>query len=518
MKIINTVDEFLTETKLREGVNVIYGAGWAGSMLCEFMKSEGMPVAAFAVTKKREEQTVGLADVYSLDEILGGKQQRPNINIILAIGELYRAEMERELEERKISSYYEISEAMQCEIYMRMIETRAENAEAIEKIPLQMTVGYLSRDYPHSWYTQERMILNKIDGVSYTAIPWETSKIVYEGTRYEKDISAYRDIMNVCYCPDKYIPDVDIIHTINDVCNINKPWCSSFETTIPRMWPVTEEDVEYYLQFVDYMKRPSCKALYAFCQNAYEIQRHTLMSYISSDDVELLMKKTKVLHPPQEVLITKEEFEKKHAGQEIHFIFVGKDFFTKGGREMVQALSKFEDKYKFKLTLISSLGYKDTFTGTSYEEMLRCKAIIEEKNWIDYYPYLPNKEVLEKCKEATVGLLPSVAETYGFAVLEMQAAGCPVVTTNIRAFPEINNEECGWMCRLPLNALGYCIQCSSMNWSLVLEKELERCFQDIFEYPESIREKGEKALVRIEKMHNPYEYQNELRKCLAEGN
>lgn len=224
------------------------------------------------------------------------------------------------------------------------------------------------------------------------------------------------------------------------------------------------------------------------------------------------MNKTKVLHPPQNILITEEEFRKKQNAQEIHFLFIGRDFFIKGGREMLEVLAEFEGKYCFDLTLISSLQYGDYFTKTSYEEMCRCKRIIQEKPWIHYYESLPNEEVLAKCKDATVGLLPSLADTYGYAVLEMQAAGCPVITTNVRAFPETNNEECGWICRLPVDELGICMEQDAEIWSEILRKELRRCFQEIFDAPEKVCEKGMKALERIRRMHDPYKYQKELRK------
>lgn len=57
-------------------------------------------------------------------------------------------------------------------------------------------------------------------------------------------------------------------------------------------------------------------------------------------------------------------------------------------------------------------------------------------------------------QKSHVGLLPSWSDTYGYSVLEMQAAGVPVITTNIRALPEINSEEVGWMINLPLSNTG----------------------------------------------------------------
>jgi glycosyltransferase involved in cell wall biosynthesis len=173
---------------------------------------------------------------------------------------------------------------------------------------------------------------------------------------------------------------------------------------------------------------------------------------------------------------------------------------------MIDALSKYEGRYDFKLILISSMLYNDFFTRTPYEEMVKYKKMIMDKPWIEYYESLPNEEVLEKCRQVDVGLMPSLGDTYGYAVLEMQAAGLPVVTTNIRAFPELNNDECGWICNVPVNDLGMCIERNMPKLYSILEGELERVFDDIFANPEQIKYKGEKAWDRIKRMHDPDEY------------
>lgn len=70
-----------------------------------------------------------------------------------------------------------------------------------------------------------------------------------------------------------------------------------------------------------------------------------------------------------------------------------------------------------------------------------------------HHTSLSNDAVLEMIKTSDVGLLPTWQETYGFSVLEMQACGCPVITTNVRALPEINPENAGWLIRCPLNSM-----------------------------------------------------------------
>ena len=88
------------------------------------------------------------------------------------------------------------------------------------------------------------------------------------------------------------------------------------------------------------------------------------------------------------------------------------------------------------------------------------------------------------------------------------------MTTNVRAFPEINNEKCGWICRIPVDEFGVCAEKRKSVWSEILENELEKCFQDIFEYPDTVKIKGGAALERIKEMHDPDKYQRELKKNL----
>ncbi len=457
------------------------------------MKENGVLIKAFVVTRSEREESSQDIPVYSLDEIFNSNGLKvDNVNVILAVTDLNKPLMKTELEKRNISSYLELSEALLYEIARKNRQLDAEIAE-MEKKPKenQTMIGYLFPGYLDANYAEKRLIIDKINDVTYIKMPKETVQIPCIGTHYENDINSHKMLTEACYSPYKYFPEVNLIHTFNMVCSSDRPWCAFFETSMPRICPQTEAENKYYQQLLDYMEKPSCRALYALSENAYVIQKHTIEKHISGLRAEMLMRKIKVLHPPQKILISEAEFDKKHDISKIHFIFIGSSFFFKGGREVVQVLSEFKDKYDFKLTLISSMGYNDYFTHVSYEEMLEYKKLIKEKDWINYYESLPNQIVLEKCKQATIGLLPSVGDTYGYVVLEMQAAGCPVITTNIRAFPEINNDECGWICKVPVNDFGFCTRDAEV-WPKILVRELRKCLLDIFEHLDSIKKKGKK--------------------------
>lgn len=514
MDKFKTIEDFLRKTEDKK-IQILYGAGAVGRVIAEFLKNRGILITAYAVTALLENKEQEGIPVYSLEHILQSYELK-DIHFIITAAGLNQTSIKKELDHRGINAYTELSEAL---IYRIVQDSRKKEARKAERNKERegktgKTIGFLKPGYLDLDYAEHRLIIDKIGGISYRAIPKETADFLSMDPYYEEKVGLYRSLTEACYCPEEYIPETDLIHTFNAVCETDISWCASFETIIPRVWPKTEEEYQYFLRLAETLKRPNCKALYALSQNAYDIQKDNLMSTLSLKDAELIMGKTKVLHPPQEVLITEEEFIKKHTVDKVHFIFVGRLFFIKGGREVLQALSEFEDRYEFKLTLISSFLYEDYFTNTSYEEMLHWKKVSKSKAWIDYYESLSNQAVLEKCREATVGLLPSVSETYGYAVLEMQACGCPVVTTNIRAFPENNNKECGWICNLPLDMFGSCAEKNTDAWSKILQQELKNCFQEIFDHPEEIRKKGKSAMERIHQFHAPEQYEKELKKCL----
>ncbi|MFW2788163.1 glycosyltransferase, partial [Acinetobacter baumannii] len=53
-----------------------------------------------------------------------------------------------------------------------------------------------------------------------------------------------------------------------------------------------------------------------------------------------------------------------------------------------------------------------------------------------------------------IGLLPTWADTFGYSVLEFQACGCPVISTDVRALSEINNNDIGWLINVDKNKYG----------------------------------------------------------------
>lgn len=320
------------------------------------------------------------------------------------------------------------------------------------------------------------------------------------------------------------IPDCkngDIVHLFNTISSGGGYWCVSFESQTPvcddligRDWERTNrwswKIGHTAKRMLKACAKPNCLALIAISQSAYHIEEEMINRVcIPKVQKEALMQKLTIIHPPQELMITPEELNAKFTCMEpVRFIIVGHDFFRKGGFEILEVLSELSKKYNIELILISKLYYKDYASASNEQEYNMAKDIIDHSPWIKYYSQLDNDSVLSLMKSAHIGLLPTLADTYGYSVLEMQACGCPVITTDIRALTEINNADCGWLCHIPHNEFGEAIYAvdsvqTKQHTREILRNNLLTTVEAILSNPDVIQEKAVLSVKRISEKHDP---------------
>jgi len=334
------------------------------------------------------------------------------------------------------------------------------------------------------------------------------------------DVSMNNDL-HAIYKP-VFKPKVDVIHTFNTVCDTSVPWVSTFETMIPRTDCLCCRDWETGVLAPDHITEhgfdllasDSCKALIALSESNKNMQLQ-IMEALNIQCRNAIAKKITVLPPPQQLLISQDELNAKFDGIHdcISFIFIGGLFYRKGGAQILDAMDKMVARgMKLHLTIVSSL-VDDGFTHVSDKEKARYERMIAEKEWITHYPQLPNAQVLELCKKAHVGLLPSMADTYGYSVLEMQAGGCPVITTDIRAMPEINNYECGYVIAVPKYPSTEAKYDTPEDLDILkrtIYQGLCDALEKIWDNPGSAVEKAQAAVARIAREHSPEKYAEAL--------
>ena len=224
-----------------------------------------------------------------------------------------------------------------------------------------------------------------------------------------------------------------------------------------------------------------------------------------------------ITFPPSQNLIVKSLEEKKlsYDKEPLTFVYVGRDFFRKGGRETVQVLSKLKKNYEFKLILISDLRIDETkYLRSNYDKEDTVKLIQNNRSWIEYYEFLPNEVVLEKIKSAHVALLPTWMDTYGYSILECQACGTPVISTSLRALTETNTPSVGWLVNVPVNKLNNPIHNTPKEqneFSDQLLEELKKQIEHVLNHREEIKIKAENCLKQISENYSPQIYNQKLK-------
>lgn len=305
---------------------------------------------------------------------------------------------------------------------------------------------------------------------------------------------------------DLFTKKVDLYHFFNTTYVGEKPWIVTIENITPHLG-ITKT---YILRFgLKQLAKDNCKLIIAMSQNSYNRQMFLIKHF--PDLYERIAKKMTIVHPTQQLFVS-DVIERTYNLNNVHFAFIGKYFFHKGGLELLRAVDRcISEGYAINLTVVSSFQLTRWLDNHIKEEHFHEAKFLIAKNskYIKHRMQIPNTEVLEILKTCDVGLLPSYGESYGYSVLESQAYGCPVITTNVWALEEINNNEKGWILDVPrvLEEGGFVADISTSdrlrNFSQMLEDSLYFTIKNILDNPEVIVSKGRVAIEDIRNKHNP---------------
>jgi len=389
-----------------------------------------------------------------------------------------------------------------------------------------MKIGVLN--YRFDYYPYLHNILYKLPEAEYVPVEdlysYRRRFALAFNRRSGKELFDTFDLNN--QFEDYDLNRVDLIHLFNGISYGHKPWLTSFETIVPlfselmqRYHGKTKNAVKMSVKLrhgFDALKSPYCKKIIALSQAAFLMQADLLME-LPYEDQEVIRKKMVVIHPPQEVLVDQAVLRDYDDQHPIRLFLLGDGFFRNGGREVLRTFDKLihEEKANLKLVMVSSLKMDDYAAKETQEDLDWASCFIQEhSDWIEHYSSLSQAEVLDLMKTCDIGLLPTYADSYGFSVLEAQACGLPVISTDVRALPEINNLDCGWLIRVPKNEMGealYSTPEERVHLSQQIQDGLEAILRSILKDSSSIYPKALNALQRIREMHDPDYFSQKLR-------
>lgn len=393
------------------------------------------------------------------------------------------------------------------------------------------TIGILSKNY-----AAKRLFLNKLSDCKYKDVRffnwylWKNAHLWFLRTIGKLKMSPEEAAARLFYDYKAIAPTgCDVFHFFNTINHSTTPprRVISIESAVP--WPlevtriVESEHPDFSLiknnKYVDdalkCLASENCLAMMALSQCSYRIQKELIAQFPQYE--KAIGEKLVTLLPPQELIIkTIEEKHLSYSDDELFtFIYIGRNYFRKGGRDTVEVLAKLRKKYQFKLILISALDKdekKYERTNHDYEDAV--KLIEENKDWIEYHASLPNDQVLEKIKQAHVALLPTWMDTFAYSVLECQACGTPLISTSLRALTELNDSTVGWLVDVPVNSLNNPVMNNREDFAAFeqcLQQGLEAACCHVLENRKEIKEKAANCLERIRLKHDPKRYNDCLR-------
>lgn len=187
----------------------------------------------------------------------------------------------------------------------------------------------------------------------------------------------------------------------------------------------------------------------------------------------------------------------------------------------MRALVELRKDFEIEAFLVGKFDHVDYASSWDVDSAYEMSKIFSEnESWLHHYTVMPNEELLALAKTCYVGLLPTRDDTFGYSVLEFQACGLPCVTTDIRALPEINNDEIGWIVNVPKLSNG-CADFSTPEKMRELSKAIEvglvEKLREVLSNTITISEKGKLALANLKKNHSPGEHGHRLAKIYGEA-
>ncbi len=306
----------------------------------------------------------------------------------------------------------------------------------------------------------------------------------------------------------------------------DKNWIVTYETEIPRVLPV--KSIEKYanhelINMLHLLEKDNCKGIIAMSEAAKNIELKLIRKLLPPENK--LIRKLTVLHPPQTVLSQKKEVNNGR----LRLTFVGNEFYRKGGAEVVLAINELIEEGELnddslEVILIGDLTKRNNIAHGRFqdEESMynRIEEDISSHSHFIHYTHVHHAHIIDHFLKSDLGLLPTWQETYGYSVLEMQACGCPVITTNIRALSEINPDSAGWniVCSVNEdNEIEITSEEQKMAVRMFIIERLKYYIKNIYNNRDELKSKSDNALMRIIHDHNPETFINRINQIYKYG-
>lgn len=309
-----------------------------------------------------------------------------------------------------------------------------------------------------------------------------------------------------------------IVHTFNGiVIGGGHRWVVSYETSLPREDRIPKALIRFAWARLASSSCVGIVALSECARERFEADLDYNRPNASQSVRDSIRRKLVVLHPPQPVLLDLAEKQgSAPPDAPLELVLVGHDFFRKGGLETLLAVDQLIGEGRdIRFCIGGAMRSGDYASRAGDAEVARANQILgKHKNRILHLGPLPPSDVVALVRKSHLLCLPTWGETYGYSVLEGQASGCPAITTNLRALPEINDDSCGWVIPVPKLANGDGDIGSPEKrdeFRRILVAGLVRAIREADDDRKLLIMKAQASLERIKEFHDPARHGERLK-------
>lgn len=186
-----------------------------------------------------------------------------------------------------------------------------------------------------------------------------------------------------------------------------------------------------YLPYMHQLKQ----RLYLSIMQKYQLKTATKIIAVSKATKMDLVKrigirsdKIEVVHEGYDKKLFKPHYNLK---PKTYYLFVGTVQPRKNLERVIKAFSKFDSDEK--LVIVGQKGWMS-------EEIYKLPEKLRIESRIKFLGYVPEKDLPALYSGAIALVFPSLFEGFGLPILEAQACGCPVITSNLSSMPEVGGK------------------------------------------------------------------------------
>jgi glycosyltransferase involved in cell wall biosynthesis len=256
-------------------------------------------------------------------------------------------------------------------------------------------------------------------------------------------------------------PHRELVHTFNDLVMGARAWVVSHELELPRF--LGTAPASHWEKAFTLLAKDGCRRILPMS----DASRNWFLRRVPDALRDRLAAKTEVFtggvngpehygfHGADDATGPEPARPARRAARDpLRLVFVGNNAFRKGGQFVLDAFDRLRGAgLNTELTFIGKVDPFSYVLPVSADDHARLVGRLKTTPGVTWIPRADNRDVLATMAGAHVGLLPTLDDSLGWSVIEMMAAGLPVVASNIVALPElIADGETGELIELPLDA------------------------------------------------------------------